>query len=810
MQRLFMLIISMNIILTTFAQKEISLSGYIFNEENKPLVGASVFLAPAAKGVITNIHGNYKISNLEKGRYRIEISYIGYNPVIDTINLYHDTIYTAHLIVSQMELQEVVVEGNHVESRNKSESLNIEIVNGEYLKRNLGGSLMKSIDRLPGVTTIDIGSGQSKPVIRGLGFNRVVVVDRNIKHESQQWGADHGLEIDQYSVDNIEVVKGPASLMYGSDAIGGVINLNSNDIPEVNSIGATVDLSGKTNNDFLGTSVSLFGRKDWYYSKLRFTILDYGDFKVPASTVDIYSYKAELYNNYMRNTAGNEQNINLTFGMILPKFQSSFFISDLNSKSGFFANAHGLEPRNVDTDLHDKSNRDINYPYQNVNHLKVINRSQYIMRNASLETDLGFQRNFRQEWSQYVSHGYMPAIFPDTLSFNPDLERQFDKYVYSGNMRLTGYLSEKNQFNGGITGEYQDNRIGGRGFIIPAFKQLNLGAYVIAKHIFTENSSIQAGIRYDYGNIITQEYYDWFESPVITDGDTTYAFLKRADHLNRSFSNISWSLGYIYQLNNWLLKANAGKSFRMPIAKELAANGVNYHHFSYEVGDPDLSSEISYQIDLGIEYNSEKMAIGATPFINYFPNYIFLNPGYEHDRLYGNGNQVYYYTQSRVFRYGGEIHSHYQLLKTLQLGVIGEYVYSVQLSGKKKGFTLPFSPPASVIFNIKYQNQRLLFLDMPYFSIDYLITAAQNNIVPPEEPTKGYQVINIAFGGEIRIKSQRIDINLQIQNLLNNKYFNHTSYYRLINVPEPGRNLIINISIPFSGKIKQNQNNNKI
>jgi len=239
----------------------------------------------------------------------------------------------------------------------------------------------------------------------------------------------------------------------------------------------------------------------------------------------------------------------------------------------------------------------------------------------------------------------------------------------------------------------------------------------------------------------------------------------------------------------------------MPIAKELAANGVNYHRFSYEVGDSGLSPEISYQFDAGLEYFSKKFAVGATPFINYFSNYIYLNPTPEHDRLYGNGNQVFYYTESKVLRYGAEIHAHYEVLQNLQLGIIGEYVYSEQLSGEKKGFTLPFSPPASAIFNVKYQRSKLKFVENAYFSFDYRITASQNNIVPPEEPTEGYQVINLAFGGDIPMGKQKVNISMQVQNLLNTKYFNHTSFYRLINVPEPGRNFIVNISIPFSGKI---------
>jgi iron complex outermembrane receptor protein len=804
MSKFFMLLLGMSIIcVLSNAQTYYELKGTVVDENKEPLTGASVFLFPIKKGAITDFNGDFSIRNLSKGKYTIEISFVGYKSYVDTIALIGNKTYKFQLKVASLGLQEVVVTDNYVETRKKEESLNIEIVNNEYLKQNLGGSLMSSLERLPGVTTIDIGSGQSKPVIRGLGFNRVVVVENNIKHEAQQWGADHGLEIDQYAVDNIEVIKGPASLMYGSDAIGGIIDMKNRKTLAENMFGGTIDLSGKTNNDLLGTSISLYGRKKWFFATVRATIIDYGDYKVPTDSVDIYSYRAALYKNHLRNTAGKEQDLHFSFGIIQKRFQSKFYLSNVNSKSGFFANAHGMEPRTVDTDLHDKSSRDIQYPYQTVNHFKAINSSFYRWEKLKLEFDLGYQRNFRQEWSQYVQHGYMPATFPDSLDFNPDLERLFDKQVYSGNVKFVYQLSDKTQFNYGLNSEFQDNKIDGRGFIIPAYQQFNIGGFVFAKYNFSGISLIQAGVRYDYGNVVTSEYYDWFYSPVIENGDTTMQYLLRAANIDRDFSNITWSLGYNYNPGKWSYKVNIGKSFRMPIAKELAANGVNYHHFSYEVGNAELSPEISYQLDAGIEYNSQRFAIGTTPFINYFTNYIYLNPTSEHDRLYGNGNQVYYYTQSEVFRYGAELHAHYELTKWLQLGIIGEYVYSEQLSGEKKGFTLPFSPPPSGIFNIKYQKQKIKFVENAYVSVDYRVTAPQNNIVPPEETTDGYQFVNLGLGGELVFKDQRITISMQVQNLFNTKYFNHTSYYRLINVPEPGRNFIINVSIPFSGKIKQ-------
>jgi iron complex outermembrane receptor protein len=803
MGKYFMLFLCMNVLVGfAMGQTNYTLSGRVVDEINEALPGATVFLYPVKAGTTTDADGKFIINGLPKGSYVLEISYIGYQKLIDTLEISGDKFYKAQLKSTVLSLHEIVVTDNYAENRQREETLNLEIVNDDYLRQNLGGSIINSLERLPGVTAMDIGSGQSKPVIRGLGFNRVVVVENSIKHEAQQWGSDHGLEIDQYAIDNVEVIKGPASLMYGSDAIGGVIDMKNNRVPAADSFGGIVDLTGKTNNDLLGTSISLYGRKHWFFADLRATLIDYGDYKVPTDSVDIYSYRAGLYKNHLRNTAGQERNLHLSLGMIQSRFKSKIFISNVYSKSGFFANAHGLEPRNVDTDFYDGSSRDIDYPYQAVNHFKVINTSQYNLKKLNLEVDLGFQRNYRQEMSEYVDHGYMPPVFPDTLDFDSDLERQFEKYVYSANFIASYSLHDATTLKLGINTEYQDNRIDGRGFIIPAYRQFTAGGFAIARHTLSEKSMIQLGIRYDHGNIDTDAYYDWFPSPVITDNDTTMEYLQRAIDISRGFSNVSWSVGYSYHTEKWLGKVNLGKSFRMPIAKELAANGVNYHHFSYEIGNPDLSPEISWQLDVGVEYGSKRFAIGATPFLNYFANYIYLNPTSDHDRLYGNGNQVFFYTQSKVLRYGGEIHAHYEPVKVLQLGIIGEYVYSEQLSGEKKGFTLPFSPPASAIFNIKYKKQRIHFIENGYLSVDFRVAAAQDKIVPPEEPTDGYQVIYVRAGGVVKIMNQKVNFSFQVQNLLNARYFNHTSYYRLINVPEPGRNFIVNISIPFSGHFK--------
>ncbi len=787
----------------SFGQKPYSITGIVSDEAGLPLPGASIVVSPGNTGIISAEDGRYFIAGLQPGTCVLLVSYMGYEKYIDTLYLKGNLVRHIRMKPSVQNLQEVVIEGDLTKIRNREETLSLEVVNDEFLKQNQGGSLMKSLDRLPGVNAFGIGAGQSKPVIRGLSFNRVVVVENGIKHEGQQWGSDHGLEVDQYAIDQVEVIKGPSSMMYGSDAIGGVIKLNQTGVPEANTWGGTVDLSARTNNNLLGGSLGLYARADKLYVRLRATYLDYGDYKVPVDSVDIYSYRAPLYENHLRNTAGKEGALHLEIAYLKNGFSNRLFVSQLQNKNGFFANAHGQEPRMVDTDLHDQSSRDIQYPYHWVSHWKLINQSVWRKERHTLEAEFGFQRNFMQEWSEYVSHGYMPPVFPDTLSFPSDLERQFEKFTYSGNIRSTLLMGEDLKIISGIQAEYQDNRIDGRGFIIPAFEQFSAGAFLILKKKIAAHSLISAGLRYDFGHIAIKEYQDWFPSPDYPDGDTTWVYVERAGQTERSFSNLSWSFGYNLNLEHFSFKANAGKSFRMPIAKELGANGVNYHHFSYELGDPGLTPESAYQLDAGMEWHSQRFAVGFSPFLSYFANYIYLNPSYKHDRLYGNGNQVFYYTQSKVLRYGGEIHAHYLLLKSLKLGLIGEYIYSRQLSGEKEGFTLPFSPPASLLLHLKYNRDQIWKLVQPYFSMDLRLVAMQNLIVPPESPTPGYQLINLGMGGRIPFKNHYVSVSFQVQNLLNSIYLDHTSYYRLINVPEAGRNFIVNITIPFSNELNR-------
>jgi len=774
------------------------MTGLVTDVNNKPITSVSISVIGSHQTALTDTGGKFSLTSLSTGQLYISASHYGYAEVtLPVIIKATATFIRITMRESKHQLEEVLVKDRHVQERKQTESLNIEVVNQSFIQRNLGGSLMTTMSRLPGIKTIGIGSGQSKPLIRGLGFNRVVVVDKGVKHEGQQWGADHGLEIDQFAAGEVELIKGAASFLYGSDAIGGVINIKPPAPPEPHTLGGSVDLIGKTNNNLYGTSTNLFGRsKHWYFDG-RVTYQNYGDCRVPTDRVYVYDFEVPLYKQHLRNTAGRETDLHFNTGFVADRFSSTFYLSNVFNKSGFFANAHGLEPRMVNTALHDASARDIQMPSQEVNHFKLINRSSYKIGNHQLQMELGYQHNFRQEFSQYVNHGFMPPVYPDTLGIPANLEREYDKHVYSLNLRDKITLG-RHELTVGINGEHQNNAINGWTFLVPAFKQTTAGAFAYDQYQLNEHVLLHGAVRYDHGQVNLFKYQDWFESQVTEGNRTVLRKLVRANDLKRTYNSLVWSLGLNYNPGKFMLKANVGKSFRMPIVKESGANGVNYHYFSYEIGDPSLSPEQSYQADLGLGWTENKWSVLVSPFYNYFPNYIYLNPTAEHSQAGGAGNQVFRYAQSRVMRYGGEVQIKYQLIKRLSTELLGEYLYAEQLSGDKRGFTLPFSPPPSALLNLTWSPNLGKSLESTYLSVDYRITAAQNNIVPPEKKTPDYRVINVQAGTRIRLYQQPIMISLQAQNLLNTRYLNHTSFYRLIELPEMGRNVILSLKVPFN------------
>jgi iron complex outermembrane receptor protein len=760
-----------------------TLEGRVFDEETKEsLPGAEVYIHELVKGTITDVNGYFKFTDLKPARYHLHIKYIGHHSLYKYVNLTGDhQKFDFHLVPSSLELMEIVIESDPFKTGAVEQSLTTQTISDDIIKKNPGGTLMSSLQQLPGINAITTGVSIAKPVIRGLSFNRVIVTDRGIKQEGQQWGADHGLEIDRFDPEQIEIVKGPASLQHGSDGLGGVIVINNPYLVEEGSIEGQVVGLYKTNNNLIGTSTMIKGNASGLVYQARFSTQDFGDYKVPANDFYYNGYILPIYNNTLKNTAGKERDISGMAGFKKDWGYSTITLSSYNQDAGLFPGAVGI-PRLYDLE-DDGDPRNIGLPRQKIRHFKAVSNSNILFRGNWLEANFGYQNNDRKEEGEPHAHGYQET--PER-----DLALGLNLQTFSANIRYHQKIHDKATRVFGLQYQYQNNKYDGYEFLMPAFNLNTIGGFYHEQRFIREILTINYGLRFDYAKIYVEEHYE----PDITTEDPS-DFVLRNPEIDRDFYNFSGGLGASYFPSHHInLKINIGSSYRVPTPNELSMNGVHHGTFRHEKGDPDLETERGWQFDLNFSYHKDRFLISLTPFYNYFHNYIYLKPTAEFSELPGGG-QIFQYTQNDAIFLGGELSIDYHILKNLHLEIASEYVANYNLDTQ---LPLPFTPPFSTFALFEYKMLKLSeTFTIAYINIETRLTASQNRVDRNENPTEGYVLLNFGSGTDIRIKSQQFKFLFGIQNLLNTRYMNHLSRYRWLNLPEQGRNVNFTLIFPF-------------
>lgn len=774
-----------------FSQKY-SIRGSVHDVESGDyLPAATVSLTPGNLHVQTNENGLFVFENLSRNNYLVTVQFIGFEKFTAPILLSKDTLLHIDLRPISYSLSEVVVEAG-LHNKEQLSALSVEEVGRNYLLQNNAVNFVKTLSSIPGVASMDIGAGSSKPVIRGLGFNRVAVVDKGIVQQNQQWGADHGLEIDQYDVDNVRVHKGPLSLLYGSDAIGGVIEILPVEIPVENSFWGDATLISKSNNRLLGASVMTSAKlNNWFY-RARVTLQDYGDYKIPVDTITYLTWKMPVHGRRMKNTAGKEYNTSLSVNYDNSIVQSWLHVSNIYGKNGFFPGAHGIP--DIARLQPDASSRNIEMPFSSSNHFRITNNSSIRFARSKLNIDVGFQQNKRQEMSRFHTH-YANQSPPTE---NPDLELSFLLNTFSANARLLFDEDKVWSKTIGVSSEYQHNRVGGYSFLLPNFDRISAGVFMLNNVKLNNRLSLAGGLRFDVGKVSVKGFFDPVLEAYLRTQDYTpdevASYAQRAAALDKTFNDFSGSIGLVYNKSaNETWKINIGKSFRYPSANELASNGVHHGAFRHEKGNTQLLSEKGYQLDVGYEYASRLVSFSATPFVSYFSNYIFLEPSGRWSILPHSG-QLYEYQQAKAIVAGGEIAGTYHFTRHWSASANAEYIYNLNLTD---GYPLPFSPPATLSANISYSGtgQKALKTYVIRFENNYI--APQNRIARNEEKTPQALLFNASANMHWRIGDFSFITDFQVQNIFNTAFLNHLSFYRKLNAPEPGRNIQLIVKIPF-------------
>ncbi|MDR2130933.1 MAG: TonB-dependent receptor [Odoribacteraceae bacterium] len=677
--------------------------------------------------------------------------------------------------IQNIRLEEVIVTGGNSSAvvRRKS-TLPVEFAGKQFLQEHFTGNLVRALEHLPGVHSMDIGSGFSKPLIRGMGFNRVAVVENGVKQEGQQWGADHGLEIDAFNVESVTVLKGPASLLHGSDAMGGVIEITRQPPPEEDRVLGEIVLLGRTVNGTVGGSVMTGMKRRAWYAKARYSEQHFGDYRVPVDTVVYLTQRLPILTRGLKNTAGLERDVAGHLEYHFGRYHAWYAISDAYQKVGFFPGAHGIPDASRLQD--DGDSRDIALPYSTVNHLKVTTRQQYAWASLTLSWDAGYQYNHREEQSRFHTH-YDGQPLPEHA---PNRELAFFLDTYSSSLSLKRELPEWEQVMGWDV-QAQRNRIAGYSFLLPRYDRFATGLFGIITYRPSTCFSASGGVRYDRGIVEISAYRDPYLETYLREqgyGDEAIALYRwRAYAVDRRFGDISASLGIVWSPGVHLFKANVGRAFRLPGANELAANGVHHGTFRHEQGDPALSSERGWQVDLSYTFRRAPFTFAVSPFVAVFSNYIYLKPTGIWSAL-PHAGQIYRYTGARALFAGAELSFGIDFLRGFSYLFTGEYVHTYN---RDERTPLSFSPPASLSNTLSWGGARVRC------HAEWQHIAPQRRVARNEKPTSGSHLLHAGMTTLFPLGASRAEITLSLQNVLDTRYYNHLSFYRKVEIPEPGR-----------------------
>lgn len=752
---------------TLFAAETINFTGRVLDAHSKTgLPGASISIPDLRVSVITDANGEFNISSApSRGSFLIQVRYIGYKTLTRTVDFSKSATLVFELEESVIEGKEIVITGSAFSSDNRQNSTSIATVTKEDLLYNPSTNIIDALSKVPGVSQITTGPAISKPVIRGLSANRVVTLNNGVKQQGQQWGDEHGIEIDQYSAERIEILRGPASLMYGSDALGGVINiLDALPAPDGTIRGEFLS-NYATNNGLSGTSLMLQGNNKGLVYRAR------------GSYRNAYSYKTAT--EYVPNSGFNETSfegqigLNKNWGyahLDASSFRNNIgFYEPARNDAGLLVNEDGLVPT-------DAQNRDrtIAFPKQDVRHYKLALNSNILFNSGSLRSTIGYQQNQRRELE---SAGEGAALY-------------LNNYAYSYDFKYT--LKETNGWASvfGISGEFIHSlNTSAEEQLIPDFDSQAYGGFAFLKKTWDKNT-FNIGARLDYRKL---------NSYAFEGEEVSFA------PINNEFTNLSAALGYTHEFNEALsFKANAGTAFRGPNIAELSSNGVHEGAFRFEVGNPNLKQERSNQFDASFEYGDEYFSASVGGFLNSINNYIYYNSSGEFIDVDGTDYPVFNFVQNDALLRGVEASLTLHPVSFIHFENAFAFTRATNRSTKQ---SLPFIPAATLRNEFRYE-PKVPGTSHSYISIGLDNFFKQSKVDAFETTTSGYTLLNAAVGTTLRIgKKQDLTIYVAGRNLLNKAYYDHLSRFKpgrlseedpTFGIYNAGRNITFGFRLPFN------------
>ncbi|WP_443939249.1 TonB-dependent receptor [Pedobacter sp. MW01-1-1] len=783
----------------------------------KALEDITVQITSLKKSTKSDSVGVFVFEQLPEGVYELKFSGVGYQSLKKECRFKAgENQMEVRMQAIESNLEDVIITGVNRATELRKSPVPIAVLSKRTMDQNVNTNLIEAIVKgIPGLTAVTTGPNVSKPFIRGLGYNRVLTLYDGLRQEGQQWGDEHGIEVDEYDISRVEVVKGPASLTYGSDALAGVLNLIPLNHPlENNRLEGDFTTNYQSNNGLVGSSFGLsYRHADWQYhvrasGKVAHNYENKIDGRVYGTAFREYNFSGSArvdkkwgysktavtyYNNLMEIPDGSRDSLSRRFTkQVLDE------LDDIKNRP--------FVPEN------ELSQYTIQALHQHIQHSRLYNQSQIKLGGSDLTVLLGVQQSVRREYN------------------HPTVPSQAGLYVvlntanYDIKYNLPVFAGFESTF--GLNGMYQSNRSkDATDFPIPDYNLWDIGAFYYVKKSMGK-LDLSTGIRYDKRAIQWDDFYVG-TNPETGFGQESTANDLTANHqftqFRKNYYGLSGSFGLTYNFSKKLvLKANIARGYRAPNITEIGSNGLDPGAHIVYLGNRNFKPEFNWQEDLGLIAYLKEFDLSVEVFNNSIQNYIYQSRLTDEN---GNpvvvvpGNLTFQYQQAKARLYGAEITANWHPSEASWLNFNNSLAYVVGLNKNEIMLAqygaaakyLPFVPPLQARSEIKLMGHAFgKNIDKPYVKIDALFSADQDKFYAldnTETFTAGYILLNAGIGFSIKRKKEKVfaEIFAQCDNVLNKAYQSHLNrlkYFEYYEVSPNNRYGIYNMGRNFSFKVR--------
>lgn len=658
-----------------------------------------------------------------------------------------------------LELNEVMVTGVTGDTKLKHSTAPISVVTGKELRETTSTNVIDAVAKQPGMAQVTTGGGISKPIIRGLGYNRIIVMNEGVRQEGQQWGDEHGVEVDGNGVGSVEILKGPASLMYGSDAMAGVLILHDAPSPLDGEVRTNVSTEYQTNNGLFAYSLDVAGNQKGFVWDGRF------------SDKMAHAYKNK-YDGYVAGSQFRERAGRLMIGLDKRWGHSHLTWTCFHLTPSIIEGERDEETGALEwaTDCHKTYSKTL--PFQQVKHYKAVWDNSLNLSKGFLKTIVGYQQNRRQEFEESAD----------------DYEVFFKLHTVTYDVRYLTHEFDGWKLAVGVNGMWQKSQNLGEEALIPEYRLFDFGGYgTVSKE--WERWTVNGGVRYDTRHL----KYDQ----------------------KKNYDGVTGSVGAVWNANEHLdVRMNVARGFRAPNMSELGADGVHEGTVRYELGSANLKSEYSWQADFGVDFTSHYVSAQLALFANRISNYIFTK---RVDVVMEEGYNTYQYTQGDARLLGFEAGVDVHPIHRLHVGNTFSYVDARQLNQPEETRYLPFTPAPRWTSEVKYEiTHHGKWLNNAYVALGLECYLRQNHYYKADQTetaTPSYTLMNLSAGTDLMIRKKKVaELYVTADDLFNRAYQSHLSRlkYTDVNVAtgrmgvyNMGRNVVMKVVVPLVFETKK-------